>query len=213
MIVPSPRQVSRKEPGPFDVRNFTYDRENDCYICPKGAVLAFRKVEVKRRRKVYLGCAPTCRVCEHFGICTSNRRHGRKVTRLLKEDSRRKFERQYALAESKETYKKRKQKVELPFGHIKHNLGVRGFLLRGLAGVKAEFSIMASCFNITRMIRLLGVERLVAILKAMAIPGNIVGLSAAITATKHTCAAKLFQVSQFEKIIAESNHAQPTPAA
>jgi len=31
-----------------------------------------------------------------------------------------------------------KQKVELPFGHIKYNLNVSGFLLRGLDGVKAE---------------------------------------------------------------------------
>lgn len=172
VVVPSNRQASGKEPGPFDARNFTYDRENDCYICPKGKVLPLQNVERKKRRKVYLAGKAACLACEHFGTCTTNRVHGRKVTRLLKEDSRQAFERRYLLPENQEIYKLRKQKVELPFGHIKHNLGVRGFLLRGLAGVKAEFSIMASCFNITRMIRLLGTEKLVESLRAVATAGN-----------------------------------------
>ena len=61
-------------------------------------------------------------------------------------------------------------------GHIKHNLGVSGFLLRGLAGVKAEFSILTSCFNITRMMRLPGTEKLIELLRAVAIPENNVEL-------------------------------------
>lgn len=175
VIVPSQRQASGKASEPFDASNFTYDRDNDRYICPKGKILSLKNIERKRRRKVYLGRGSTCRACEHFGTCTTNRLHGRKVTRLLKEDLRQKLERQYALPESQKIYKLRKQKVELPFGHIKYNLGVRGFLLRGLAGVKAEFSIMSSCFNITRMIRLLGTNDLVESLRAIAIAGSITG--------------------------------------
>jgi len=168
VVVPSQRQASGKEPEPFDARNFTYDRDNDLYICPKGNVLLFKNVEHKRRRKVYLAGKTKCSACEHFGTCTTNRAHGRKVTRLLAEDSRCQFEQKYMLPENQEIYKLRKQKVELPFGHIKHNLGVSGFLLRGLAGVKAEFSIMTSCFNITRMMRLVGSEKLIESLKTAA---------------------------------------------
>ena len=57
-------------------------------------------------------------------------------------------------------YARRKQTVELPFGHIKRNLGVDGFLLRGLAGVRAEMSLLASCFNVVRLIGLFGVRGL-----------------------------------------------------
>jgi len=53
------------------------------------------------------------------------------------------------------------QKAELPFGHIKRNLNVNAFLLRGLEGVKAEMSLLASCFDVSRMITILGVEGLV----------------------------------------------------
>ena len=57
---------------------------------------------------------------------------------------------------------KRKAKVELPFGHIKRNLGAGAFLLRGLDGVNAEMSLLTSCFNIARMIGILGVVPLIA---------------------------------------------------
>ncbi len=196
VIVPSQRQASGKEPEPFDARNFTYDQENDRYICPKGKVLPLKSIERKKRRKVYLAGKATCCACEHFGTCTTNRRYGRKVTRLLKEDLRQTFERQYALPQSQEIYKLRKQKVELPFGHIKHNLGVTGFLLRGLAGVRAEFSIMASCFNITRMIRLLGIEGLVESLKAVAVAGNSALAQSEIPVEALTFTKKLLHVRQ-----------------
>ena len=213
VIVPSQRQASGKEPEPFDARNFTYDRVNDCYICPKGKVLPLKDIEHKRRRKVYFAGKATCCVCEHFGTCTTNRTRGRKVTRLLKEDVRQAFERQYELPANQEIYSQRKQKVELPFGHIKHNLGVTGFLLRGLAGVRAEFSILTSCFNITRMIRLLGTERLVESLKAVAIAGNIAVAQAEIPAETLTLVKTLLHVRRNIEIYAKSPQRQTAEAA
>jgi hypothetical protein len=41
-------------------------------------------------------------------------------------------------------------------------LKVDSFLLRGLAGVRAEMSLLSSCFNIARMISMMGVLGLVA---------------------------------------------------
>jgi hypothetical protein len=61
-------------------------------------------------------------------------------------------------------YRKRKEKVELPFGHIKRNLKVDAFLLRGLKGVDAEMSLLSTSFNISRMITLLGVTKLISAL-------------------------------------------------
>ncbi len=67
---------------------------------------------------------------------------------------------------SQEIYKLRKQKVELPYGHIKHNLKFDSFLLRGLKGAKAEASIISTCFNLVRMITFLGVPGLIKELNA-----------------------------------------------
>ena len=73
-----------------------------------------------------------------------------------------KLEVQYDQPQSQKVYNLRKQKVELPFGHIKQNLNGGHFLRRGLDGGKAEMSLLASCFNIARMINIIGVTGLTA---------------------------------------------------
>ena len=49
----------------------------------------------------------------------------------------------------------------MPFGHIKRNLGVKDFLLRGIDGVRAEMAVLAACFNMARMISIFGVAGLI----------------------------------------------------
>ena len=162
VIVPSQKQVRDKKPKPFDKCNFQYDKEKDCYICPEGQCLKYRSVETSRKRKVYGIGGSVCKACCHFGVCTTDRINGRKITRMLNEEIREKFELQYKESASQETYRLRKEKVELPFGHIKHNLKVSGFLLRGLGGVRAEMSLFSTCFNMARMISIIGVQGLLA---------------------------------------------------
>jgi len=160
VVVPSTRQASDKTPGPFDKSNFKYDHASDSYMCPTGKILKYRRTNSGKEHKEYWADGGICKKCPNFGLCTKCRR-GRKVTRMLKEELRQKLERQYEQPDSQEIYTLRKQKVELPFGHIKHNLSVGGFLLRGLTGVKAEMSILASCFNVARMISIIGVSELI----------------------------------------------------
>jgi transposase len=161
VVVPTTRQAAEKPAGEFDVSKFEYDRARDCFICPSGKVLKYSHHETKKKRKVYQCEKSVCTTCQHFGVCTTAE-HGRRVTRLLKEDLRQKLERQYEQPANQQIYKLRKQKAELPFGHIKYNLKVGNFLLRGLAGAKAEMSILSSCFNIARMISIIGVSGFIA---------------------------------------------------
>ena len=163
VIVPNMRLASGKKPGPFDVSRFIYDSNRDCFICPAGETLHYSTTESKRNRKSYIAKPPVCKRCKYFGQCTKSQ-HGRKVTRLLKQDLYDRLARQYKQKDNQEIYKRRKQKVEHPFGHMKHNLGVSGFLLRGLGGVNAEASLLSSCFNIARMITLVGIPCLLAAL-------------------------------------------------
>jgi hypothetical protein len=86
------------------------------------------------------------------------------------EEAKEKFEAQYEEPESKEIYKRRKARVELPFGHIKRNLKTDGFLMRGRSGVNAETSLLATCFNLVRMITILGVSGLIEKLTAWRVP-------------------------------------------
>jgi len=160
VVVPSQKQaLKNKTEGPFDKSRFTYDSVNDCYLCPQGEVLSYSYTNTVKQAKVYRG-GSDCRECRYFGKCTKQPR-GRGITRSLKVELQQKLESQYKQPESQKIYALRKQKVELPFGHIKRNLKMDGFLLRGLEGVKAEASVLSSCFNIARMISLIGVSGLI----------------------------------------------------
>jgi Transposase DDE domain len=159
VIVPSQRQASKKEPEEFDKERFNYNSRKDCYICPQGHKLTYAGDDGKTK-KYKITKSSICLRCSCFGKCTKSLT-GRQINRLVDEETRLRLEAQYLQPESQAIYKLRKQKVELPFGHIKRNLGVKDFLLRGIDGVKAEMSVLATCFNITRMISILGVAGLI----------------------------------------------------
>ena len=106
-----------------------------------------------------------CLSCSHFGFCTTSKQ-GRRVHRHPLENVREKLKEWIKTEIGKKILSKRKAKVELQFGHIKHNLGVSSFLLRGLDGVKTEMSLLATVINIRRLITLIGNQKLRMILAA-----------------------------------------------
>ena len=161
VVVPSKRQAQRKDPEPFNKQTFKYDKEQDCYFCPEGHKLKLSTIEKKTGGKRYLIVDKNvCFNCRHWGICTTSK-NGRKTFRSRNEDLIEKFEAQYNAQEAQAIYAKRKTRVEHPYGHMKRNLKTDAFMLRGREGVQSETSLLATCFNLARMIILLGVCGLV----------------------------------------------------
>lgn len=157
VIVPSQRQALHGPEDPFAKQNFTYDREKDCYVCPEGHCLNHVATEKATGIKRYqITDKQLCLACKNWGRCTTSTTSGRRVLRLPNEDTRERLEQQYRQEDSQKIYARRKARAEHPFGHLKHNLKVTSFLLRGREGVQAETSVLAACFNIARMITLLG---------------------------------------------------------
>jgi hypothetical protein len=85
--------------------------------------------------------------------------------RLLLEDAKEKFEALYE--NSKDIYDRRKTRAELPFGHMKSNLKTTSFMLRGKDAVNAEVSVLATCFDLRRMMTILGITGLIEKLRAL----------------------------------------------
>jgi hypothetical protein len=162
VIVPSSKQAQGQAPGPFDKSRFGYEAQEDAYICPEGVRLPFRRLNGPKGQREYYPGRGVCDKCRHFGKCTGNVTTGRKIIRYENEALRERLAAHYNAPGSQEVYQRRKEKVELPFGHLKQNLGVGSFLLRGLAGVRAEMSLLSSCFNMARLIGLFGVSGLIA---------------------------------------------------
>lgn len=69
------------------------------------------------------------------------------------EEHRERLRRRMGTEEGREIYKRRKYTVEPRIGHIKHNLGVRRFLRRGIEKVKTEGIMVCSVVNLGILLR------------------------------------------------------------
>ena len=169
VIIPSQRESQlKKDPDavkPFDKEHFKYDKIKDAYICPEGKKLK-RVSSSDCERPSYQANAQDCQACQHFKICTSSKK-GRTIRGLSQqlEKVKERLKQSYSSPGGQAIYKLRKQKAEIPFGHIKRNLGAGQFLLRGRSGTNAELGILSTCFNIARMITLIGIPKLILKLK------------------------------------------------
>ncbi|MFC1919915.1 IS1182 family transposase [Chloroflexota bacterium] len=139
---------------------FDYDASSDSYVCPHGQRLPFRslrrsKLTGSRSIRVYYASRTTCRTCPAFGICTRDKHSGRALwigpsDRLLRQH------RQWMqTGEARILYARRKELSEPTFGILKDQLGARRFLLRGLANVRSEFTLLATAFNLRTLWRIL----------------------------------------------------------
>ncbi len=158
VVVPSQRQAAHKpkKEEPFNKDKFTYDEKSDTYSCPEGKTLQHKSDDKKRETSSYIIETKTdCINCKHYNVCTKSK-NGRTITRLKEEKTKEEIGKFYETDEAQDIYKQRKEKAELPFGHIKRNLNGGYFLLRGKEGANAEMAINCTCFNIARMITLLG---------------------------------------------------------
>lgn len=171
VIMPTKNQAQKenkkKDLKSFGKEEFKYDKERDEYICPEGKTLENKGIAFSDENKIgYKATGKECRSCKHFGVCTKCKA-GRRIVRMANEELKEKLEEVYQKKESQELYKLRKEKAELPFGHMKRNLGAGQFMLRGKKGVDAELSILSTCFNMARMITIIGIPTLIAMLNGM----------------------------------------------
>jgi hypothetical protein len=67
-----------------------------------------------------------------------------------------------AQAEAGTMMKRRAALAEHPFGTLKCRAGYRHFLVRGFDKVRGEWSLMALCYNFTRMLNIVGFDDFVA---------------------------------------------------
>ncbi|MFH1798596.1 MAG: IS1182 family transposase, partial [Candidatus Omnitrophota bacterium] len=151
-------QRNKKANALYNMDNFEYDKKTNKYICPEGKILKKYKVRInatkakKWNHTVFKG--KDCPKCQKKEQCTKQ-----KYRTILRHNNR------YLIEEMKERlqseagrkkYQKRMITIEPLFGHIKHNLGYRQFMLRGLEKVKSEFRLMCIGSNLNKM-RTLGV--------------------------------------------------------
>ncbi len=153
-----PERYPKEAQGPYFKDQFRYDASTDSYLCPQGQSLPFSGIRrtngsILGPFRVYRGSKTVCHDCSAYGVCTKDRHTGRALW-IGPDDALLRQHREWMTTEqAKSLYFRRKGLIEPVFGILKEQLGARRFLLRGLARVQAEFSLLATAFNLRMLWR------------------------------------------------------------
>jgi transposase len=170
--VPQAMRTARLEAqGRMSHEEFAYDAEANVYRCPAGLLLRpmdGRKINTGGRVEIrYVSRKSDCAACALRSRCLSARTPTRTIYRWEHEDV---LERHRARMKDAEAQMRRRAELaEHPFGTLKCRAGYRHFLVRGFDRVRGEWSLMALCYNFTRVLSILGLEGFVAYLAERAI--------------------------------------------
>jgi len=133
-----------------------YEETFDRYRCPKGRYLNFEREELKQTATGYqsierIYCSEDCSGCslKPGGV---SKEYLRRITVSPKlEFFRKQVDTLLNSEEGQSLIRRRGTEIETIFGAIKHNFGIRRFLLRGLEKVKLEFGLILLGYNIKKM--------------------------------------------------------------
>jgi transposase len=163
--VPQAKRTARLEgQGRISHEEFSYDAENDVYRCPAGQLLRpseARKINTGGRVEIrYTSRKADCDACPLRSRCLSAKTPTRTIQRWEHEAvlERHRLRMQDAQAQTR----RRAELAEHPFGTLKCRAGYRHFLVRGFNKVRGEWSLMALCYNFSRVLKVLGMEALIA---------------------------------------------------
>jgi transposase len=152
------QQTSANEKrGLFTKEDFSYDSSGDCYVCPAGQQLVYRYDTVELGRHIRYYSTKECRTCEIKPKCTRNKR-GRRITRWVDEAILEEMNERVKANPDK--MKKRKELAEHPFGTMKRAMNSGYFLMKGIKKVAAEMSLTVMAYNIKRVMKILGVRKM-----------------------------------------------------
>ena len=159
-VPPSEGRGRLKKQGRFSLEDFNYDGTADAYRCPAGALLRPMKgrwQNTSGRAEIrYTSRKAICGTCRLRTRCLSPKGLQRTIRRWEHEDV---LDRHRARMQGAgELMRRRSAIVEHPFGTLKCRAGYRHFLVRGFNKVRGEWSLMALCYNFTRVLNILGFE-------------------------------------------------------
>jgi len=167
IVAPGQRNNPNIDPA-YQTSEFTYNKEQDCYRCPKGAILSTNGKAYEKKKKnrttycVKKYVTDQCLLCVARFLCT--RAKSREIERseyqdVVDENNKR-------VKENPQVYKCRQQITEHIFGTVKRSLGYTYTLLKGKEKVNGEVAIIFTMYNMRRGVSIFGVEELISRLKS-----------------------------------------------
>src|SRR2546421_801969 len=144
---------SKREDGTFSRENFSFDKEQNVYICPAGKVLTTTgKLFNDGETLYYRAKTRDCRSCTLKAQCCP-KAPLRRIQRSIYEEAR-DVARALAKTEAFERSRHDRKRVEMLFAHLKRILRLGRLRLRGPRGAQFEFTLAAIAQNLRRLAKL-----------------------------------------------------------
>jgi len=147
-------EEKNSRPDYFSKDKFSYDKENDCYICPNGKVLKRKTKSYTQNRVFYKANRKDCIVCPQRDSCISGKAEARLVTRY---DSLHyeKAKGWYYSSFGKTMQKLRSTILEGIMGQAKSLHGMNRAKFRGLKKVEIQLLLTATAINLKKMVKVM----------------------------------------------------------
>lgn len=154
VVVPEPAQPGSRQHDRFRRAAFTYDAATDTYDCPAGAVLHPRGLKTDRTApavRLYQADRTSCQACLLRARCTTAPARTLKVS---PHEAEVQAHRTWMASDAaRQATRRRRGLIEGVFGTLKERHRGRRVLLRGVSNVQAEWSLLATAFNLRTLVR------------------------------------------------------------
>lgn len=147
---------SERKDGTFNRSDFTYDAENNRYICPAGKFLKSAWRSQQKNPYRYRASLYDCQACPLKEQCCPNMTQ-RNIDRSPHESAR-DVARAIAKTDAYQQSCRERKKVEMLFAHLKRILRLDKLRLRGFNGARDEFLLAATAQNLRRMAKKLPIN-------------------------------------------------------
>jgi IS5 family transposase len=140
---------SNRNDGTLSRDDFTFDKNRNVYVCPKGKLLTTTGRIVNVEQLLYRASKLDCDACS-FKMRCCPKEPARKIPRSIHEDAR-DVARAFAKTEAFERSCRERKRVEMLFAHLKRILRLGRLRLRGPRGAQDEFTLAAVAQNLRRL--------------------------------------------------------------
>jgi len=146
----------RNERGIFPIDRFSWDEENNSYICPAGKILKYHGIHKSSRQFVWRASLKDCKACRLKQECTKDR--ARSLSRHIYQNDIN-IVKEYAETKAYRTSIRKRKTIESLFGEAKEQMGLRACKFRRRWNTEEQFLLTAVVQNIKRMVRLFNKDR------------------------------------------------------
>ena len=153
-------KVAANAPNPdYNVENFTYHKEDDCYICPQGNKLNtngnWYKSKTYRFKRYLSKSCKTCLVKSECSKSKYGKANQRSEYQEYIDNNKKRIE------QNKDYYRKRQTIVEHPYSTIERQWEFSYIMTKKyVKKAESDIGLIFTAYNLRRLINIIGIETL-----------------------------------------------------